>query len=227
MLFWIIVAIVIYFVFFRKKNNISKGTGSSTKTYSDNSKNQSMPTTNNIVEKNSTEEIETLDAGEGFGGVPAFYTWNELIPSKVMIKSQVSLYDIRDELSYAMEDRGFDVEFRSARIKYGGALNKTYENCLIMCNPNAPQKYFDFIFTVNQSGEYSIIRTYRSAFSYNNHWMNELQGRKNEDDNVMLVLNFVDNAINKRNIKEYEDGWSIEYLYYTAVQEAVKEIFGI
>ena len=174
----------------------------------------------------ATKTIETLDAGEGFGGVPDFYAWNDLIPEKIMIKSKVSLDDIQNALSDVMKTKDYEVEFRKARIKYGGFLSKTYEDCLIMSNPNAPEKYFDFIFTSNLNGTHSIIRTYRSAFSYNNHWIQELQSRKNENDDFLVALNFIDNAMNKRNIKEYEDGWSIEYLYYTAVQEAMKEIFG-
>lgn len=170
--------------------------------------------------------IEILDAGEGFAGVPDFYAWNDLIPEKIMIKSKVSLDDIQNALSVVMKTKDYEVEFRKARIKYGGFLSKTYEDCLIMSNPNAPEKYFDFIFTSNLNGAYSIIRTYRSAFSYNNHWMNDLRSRKNETDDLSTVFNLIDSALNKRNIKEYEDGWSVEYLYYTAVQEAMKEIFG-
>ena len=173
------------------------------------------------------ETIETLDSGEGFAGSPDFYTWDDLIPEKIMVKSQISLDDIQNALFNVMKTKDFEVEFRKARIKYGGFLSKTYEECLIMSNPNAPEKYFDFIFTSHLNGAYSIIRTYRSAYSYNNHWINELRNRKNETDNVSVVLNFIDNAMNKRNIKEYEDAWDIEYLYYTAFQEAVKEIFGI
>ena len=182
---------------------------------------------NSADEMIKQEAIETLDAGEGFAGVPDFYTWDDLIPSKVMIKSKVSLDDIQNSLSAVMKTKDYEVEFKRARIKYGGSFNKTYEDCLIMSNPNAPVKYFDFIFTVNLNGAYSIIRTYRSATSYNNHWINELQSRKNETNDVLAMLNLMDNSMNKRNIKEYEDGWSVEYLYYTAVQEAVKEIFGI
>ena len=91
------------------------------------------------------ETIETLDSGEGFGGAPDFYTWDDLIPEKIMIKSKVLLDDIQDALYDVMKSKDFEVEFRRARIKHGGFLSKTYEDCLIMSNPNAPEKYFDFI----------------------------------------------------------------------------------
>lgn len=222
---WLILIIIIVIIILSRKNDRSERTSN---TYGSNSINN----TNNLAKKEENmtakqQNIETLDSGEGVGGVPDFYTWNDLIPEKILIKSKVSLDDIQNDLSNVMKTKNYEVEFRKARIKYGGFLSHTYEDCLIMSNPNAPTKYFDFIFTSNLNGGYSVIRSYRSVFSYNNHWINELQSRKNESDNVNIALNFIDNAMNKRNIKEYEDGWTIEYLYYTAVQEAVKEIFGI
>ncbi len=221
-MFFIIAIVVIVVLVVRSKKKSAEATSStpsaSSSTVSD------KPPAN--VPANSTPAVKTLSAEDSAFRTKDIFEWPDL-PSKIMCSEILALSDIWQALWENMVSKDIPVVFNHGRIAYGNSFNKHYEDCIIISHKKPPESYFDFAITCRVSEGNSFVRIYRSGGSYYNYKLKEYQNSKTETDGVIMALNLVGYALNKPDVQAWEDGYTIENMYYDSVKCSIREVFNI
>ena len=124
---------------------------------------------------------------------------------------------IQNNIKNSAGDYGIPVAFTMDQIKGGGLFNATYQDCLVIYNPQHPYDYFRYVITLKKMGNITFVSFFYYGSSANTGKENKVNQRNEHLSGQLINL-----AIGKNHKAAYDE----EYSYYSLLGDVFTEAMG-